>query len=151
MGFYFIRCIIVWTCWFIFADKSRWRELFPVGIFAGFLDGFADIFSYHYPLWKYNGMENSVIPDLFDNLGLYIVVAYLFIQGLPKHKTMSRMLVHWFFWSFIVINIEWFHVYTGHMIYGTSWNIAYSYLVDWIIFGLLYQFHKVFQLEKLSK
>jgi hypothetical protein len=141
----------VWTCWFIFADKSRWRELFIVGIFASFLDGFADIFAYQYPLWKYHGMGNSVIPDLFDNLGLYIVVAYLFIQRLPKHRTIVRLLAYWLFWSFIAIIIEWIHVYTGHMTYGILWNMAYSYLLDWIIFSILYQFHKVFQLEKLSK
>jgi hypothetical protein len=120
----------VWTCWFISADKSRWRELFLVGIFAGFLDGFADTSAYYYPLWGYHGMANSIIPDLFDSLGLYIVVAYLFIHWLPEHRTIACLLTYWLFWNLITIVIEWIHVYTGHMSYGVSWNMAYSYFLD---------------------
>jgi len=150
MDFYYLRSIIVWGCWLIFADKKRWRELFTVGFFATFLDGFADILSFHYPLWKYQP-SNSVIPDLFDNLGVYVVVPYLFIQWLPQSSTLPKLLLYWVAWTSVAIVIEWIHVYTGYMTYGRLWNMGYSYIVDWIIYWLIYQFHKHFHLKKLSR
>lgn len=149
MEFYYIRFAVIVACWLLFADKSRWRELFSVGIFANFLDGFADICSFHYPLWKYNP-EDSIVPDLFDNMGIYIVVSYLFIQWLPKDRTAGRMLLYWFLWTAFAIGIEWFHIRTGYMTYDRWWRIEYSYIADWIIYWILYQFHKVFKLERLS-
>ncbi|HWR06150.1 CBO0543 family protein [Sporomusa sp.] len=149
MEFYYIRFVLFWILWLIFADKSRWRELFAVGIFAGFLDGFADIFSFHYPLWKYHPPD-SVVPNLFDNMGVYIVVSYLFIQWLPKNPSVVRMLMYWFLWTAFAIAIEWVHVHMGYMTYDSGWRMEYSYIADWIIYWMLYKFHKVFELRKLS-
>jgi hypothetical protein len=51
--FFVFRFILVWTIWLIFADKKRWKELFPVGIFAGLLGSTTDSMSTHYKLWHY--------------------------------------------------------------------------------------------------
>jgi hypothetical protein len=149
MEFYYIRFALTWVFWLLFADKHRWRELFTVGIFATFLDGFADILSFHYPLWKYQP-QNSVVPDLFDNIGIYLIVPYLFIQWLPKDHTVLRMFVYWFLWTAFAISVEWIHIRTGYMTYDLWWRIEYSYLADWVIYWLLYKFHRVFKLEKLN-
>jgi hypothetical protein len=148
MLFFIFRFIISWTIWIIFADKKRWRELFPVSIFAVYLASITDIIVHHYTLWRYH--PSTLITELFDDTGIYIVVTYLFIQWLPKKKTFSCMFMYWFVWTGITITIEWIHIVTGHMEHYKWWNYGWSYLADWILFFLFYQFHKVFELKKLS-
>jgi hypothetical protein len=149
--FYYIRFALSWGCWFVFADKSRWREIFPVCILAGFLDGITDNITQQYRLWEYNGSASHILPYISDSLSIYAVVTYLFIQWLPKKQTVQLMLRYWFMWTTLSISIELVHLYTGHMHYGLWWNIGWSYLADWILYWIFYQFHKIFLLTKLSK
>lgn len=147
--FFYIRFILVWTTWLIFADKRRWRELFPVAFFAGYLGLMADVVMNYYKLWEYrNG--NILFADISDNIGIYLVATYLFIQWLPHHKTAWNMLLYWFIWTSFTIGIEWLHIRTGYMVHREWWNLGYSYLADWFLFWLFYQFHKVFRLKELN-
>jgi hypothetical protein len=149
--FFFIRFILVWTIWLLFADKKRWRELLPVAIFAGYLGLITDVaMDENYKLWEFK-KANEALAQVSDDTGIYIVVTYLFIQWLPQHKTVLKMFLYWFTWVTLAIGIEWIHVSTGHMIHHKWWNFGYSYLADWTLFWLFYQFHKIFGLKKLSK
>jgi hypothetical protein len=150
MYFWYIRFVIEWIVWLIFADKKRWRELFPVSFFASLLEATTDVITHHIPLWSYDG-NCSFIPHLLNDWGLCIVLTYLFIQWLPQHQTLWKMLLHWSIWTTIAITIEWIHVKTGHMAYHNGWSLWISYGADWILFSMLYQFHKIFHLEKLSR
>jgi len=104
--FYIIFLILSWIVWFIWADKSRFQEIFPVSLFAVCIAGIADVITYHYPLWDYNGSTNPIIPDISDNLGIYLVVTYLFIQWLPEKKTFFNLFRYFFIWTAITISIE---------------------------------------------
>lgn len=150
MCFWYIRFSIEWSIWLIFADKKRWRELFPVCFFASLLGATSDVITYHIPLWTYDG-NNHFIPYILNDWGIYIVFMYLFIQCLPKHRTFWLMFGYWFIWTAIAIIIELIHVKTGHMTYHNGWSTWKSYGTDWILFLVLYQFHKIFHLEKLSR
>lgn len=148
--FFIIRFILVWTVWFIFADKKRWRELFPVSIFAGYLGLITDmIIEEQLKLWEYQG-EFKEFAEVSDDIGIYIVVTYLFIQWLPQCKTRASLL-YWFLWTSFAIAIEWIHIVTGHMEHHKWWNYGWSYACDWFLFWLFYQFHKIFRLKLLSK
>jgi hypothetical protein len=37
MTFFYARFVISWTCWLLFADKTRWKEIIPVCLFASLL------------------------------------------------------------------------------------------------------------------
>jgi hypothetical protein len=149
--FFYIRFILCWTIWYLFADKKRWRELFPVSIFAGYLGLITDVIvEDRIKLWEYR-KGNILFAEISDDMGIYLVVTYLFIQWLPHHKTILTMLFYWFIWAALAIGIEWIHIYTGHMALHKGWNLGYSYLTDWFLFWLFYQFHKVFRLTQLSK
>ena len=65
MHFWYIRFALEWTVWLVFADKKRWRELFPVGLMAGLCGATTDIFIPHCSLWKYDG-NTSPIPQLVN-------------------------------------------------------------------------------------
>lgn len=147
--FFLIRFIIVWSIWLVFADKSRWRELFLVGVFAGFLGAISDHLSEYFNLWEYR-KSHTLICHLFDDIGIYLVTTYLFIQWLPKNRRPVKMIGYWFVWTLVTMTIEWIHVKTGHMSYGNFWNLGWSYLCNWVLFWLFYQFHKVFRLERLN-
>ena len=149
--FYVARCILAWSIWLLFADKKRWRELFPVCIFASFLGFFSDEIIEEYPYWEY--LDDFVPPlylELGDEFEIYPVVVYLFIQWLPKQQSLLNMLTYWFIWTGIAILVEYVHISTGHMEHLNGWSYWHSYIADWILFWLFYKFHEVFQLRKLS-
>ncbi|WP_369405521.1 hypothetical protein [Aneurinibacillus tyrosinisolvens] len=80
----------------------------------------------------------------------YIVVAYLFIQWLPKQQTFWRVFLHLFLFTGIGITMEWIHITTHHMTHEKWWNYGWSYLANWFLYLTFYSFHRVFRLEKLS-
>ncbi|SFM24674.1 CBO0543 family protein [Pelosinus propionicus] len=147
---YFIRFAIAWLCWLIFADKKRWREIMPVCVLSITLAFSSDLTIVYHSLWKYTG-EHPLPIAFLDAFGIYSVVTYLFIQWLPKEKTTLRLIHYWFAWSLLSITLEWLHVHMGHMHYGLWWHMGWSYLADWIIFTLLYFFHRELHLWKLRR
>lgn len=146
--FFISRFIIAWALWLIFADKKRWREIFPICFFAAHLGGTTDIIMRHYELWSYNG-AHTLVRELMDDWETYIVVTYLFIQWLPKQQTFWNLFKYFFIWTTVAIGIEWIHVITGKMEYYKWWNMGCSYLSDWFLFWLFYKIHKLFT-KKIS-
>lgn len=148
--FFIISFSIAWTAWLILADKSRWRELFIVGIFASLLGTITDLLMLHFKYWHYHEANTSpLIIYFFDDFSLYIVVPYLFIQWLPRQQTFINMVKYFFIWTALTISTEFFFIITNHMDHYKGWNLGYSYLADWGLFWIFYQFHKIFKLEKL--
>lgn len=149
--FFIIWFLLSWSIWLIFADKKRWREIIPVCIFADFLGSLADIIVEYYKYWEYLGnVFHPLILDISDELGIYPVVTYLFIQWFPKTQSFWRIFFYWFAWTGLAIIIEYIHLITGHMEHSSGWTLWHSYVADWILFFLFYQFHKMFDLRKLS-
>lgn len=146
--FYVAWFIIAWIVWLAFADKSRWREILPVCIFAKALALATDVLVFHYPLWEYIGPPALI--HLADDLAIYPVVTYLFIQRLPKERRTGRMLKYWLCWTTLAIIIELIYVHTGHMRYHLWWNTWHSYAADWFLYWVFYKFHQVLRLERLS-
>lgn len=122
--------------------------MLPVCVFAVCLAIATDELMHHYPLWEYLG--SPFLYHLADDLAIYPVVVYLFIQGMPSKRTIRNMLYHWLVWTTLSITIELVYVHTGHMRYHQWWNTWHSYAADWILYWIFYYFHKVLQLEKLS-
>lgn len=149
---YIVRFILAWSIWLIFADKRRWKEIIPVCIFASFLGVVSDILVEHYPYWEY--LDDSVHPlvlELGDEFEIFPTVTYLFIQWLPKQPSLWNMFFYWFLWTSLAILIEHVHLITGHMEHSFGWTLWHSYIADWILFWLFYQYHKVLDLKKLSR
>lgn len=151
MSFFYARFFIVWACWLLFADKSRWREIFPVCVFASFLGLIADQIVDYIPYWEYYGSEPEFVITLTDEFEINPIATYLFIQWLPKKQSYFNMFFYWFAWTALAISIEYIHVKTGHMVHYNRWTFWHSYVADWILFWIFYQYHKILRLEKLSK
>jgi len=147
--FWVIRFIIFWAAWLVFADKKRWREILPVSVFSGFIGASSDNIMHHYHLWIYESTETTFLADMTDDWSVYIVITYLFIQWLPKQQTSWPMFKYIFLWTGISILIEYIHVVTDHMSFPTWWNMHWSYFADWILFWILFQYHKIFHLKTL--
>ncbi|BBB92323.1 MAG TPA: CBO0543 family protein [Methylomusa anaerophila] len=146
--FYIIWFILSWIVWLRFADRARWREMLPVVFFAKTLALATDLFVVHYPLWEYVGP--LLFIHLADDLGIYPVVIYLFIQWLPDSHTIKPMLKYWLVWTTIAVIIELIYVISGHMRYHLWWNTWHSYAADWFLYWLFYQYHRILKLERLS-
>lgn len=146
--FWTIDFIISWVIWFIFADKKRWREIFPVCTFSLLLGAMTDTIMHHYKLWEYDD-DGSILPYMVNEFGVYTVFTYLFIQHLPKDRMFKKNLVYWLVWTVMAVAIEWIYLKTGHIEYKKWWNMGWSYFADWILLWLFYQYHKVFRFEKL--
>lgn len=146
--FYIVSFALSWMVWLVLADRSRWREIFPVCVFANVLSLNTDLLVIYYPLWEYIG--HPLLIHLADDLGIYPVVTYLFIQYLPGERTGGNMLKYWLIWTTIAVSIELIFVRTGHIRYPLWWDTWHSYAADWVLYWLFYKFHAVFRLEKLS-
>lgn len=142
--FFIAVFIIAWAAWIFLADKKRWRELFPVSIFAALLGVTSDILTRHYPLWSYE-KGDSMVVHLGDDFGLYIVIPYLFIQWLPRVRTFWKMAGYWFVWTTLTISIELIYLASGHLEHHKWWSSGLSYSSDWLLFWLFYQYHRIFQ------
>lgn len=149
--FFIITFFFAWAVWLLLADKSRWRELFIVGIFASLLGITTDLIMEHYKLWDYYSTNtNPLIVHFFDDFSIYFVIPYLFIQWLPKKRNILNLFLYFFIWTSISIAIESIFIYSNHMDHHKTWDLFYSYIADWFLFLVFYQFHKAFKLVKLS-
>ena len=152
MDFFYMRFLISWTCWLLFADKTRWREIIPVSIFASFLGLISDHFmNLHITYWEYYGSHPKIIMVLLDDFEVYAVVTYFFIQCLPQKRPLFHIFTYIFPWTLFAILLEYVHIITGHMAHHYGWTLWHSYVADWILFFIFYEYHKVFHFEKLSK
>jgi len=84
MTFFYARFLIAWACWLFFADKSRWKELVPVCVFASSLSLITDQVVDYIPYWKYYGSEPEIVITLIDEFDINPIATYLFIQWLPQ-------------------------------------------------------------------
>lgn len=123
--------------------------MLPVCSFAAFLGAFTDTITHHHAIWIYDTETVNLIAELLDDISVYPVVVYLFLQWLPKKRTPTKMLTYWFMWTAFALSIEWIHVATGHMNYN-GWNMGYSYIADWFLFWLFYKYHKILDLPRLN-
>lgn len=48
-------------------------------------------------------------------------------------NTLYSIVKHIFYWSIIAITIEWLHLKTGNIKYGSWRNMGWSYLTEWIL------------------
>ncbi len=147
--FWLTSFVLSWLFWFFFAAKKRWREILPVSIFASWLSfGVEALIQYLYNLWSYSG---PVLFPLFGNaFGIYLVVPYFFIQWLPVERTISKLVFYFFLWTGFAIFFEFVHWYLGKIEYHLWWNMMYSYLSDWFLFWIFYNYYVVMNLKKLS-
>jgi hypothetical protein len=146
--FYVVWFILVWIIWLLVGDKSRWREILPVCIFAKCLALATDVLVSYYPLWEYAG--SPFLIHLADDLGIYPVVTYLFIQWLPNNRSEKNMFRYWLVWTTVALAIELFYVNSGYMRYHQWWTTWHSYAADWLLYWLFFEFHKILRLERLS-
>lgn len=143
MTFWIARLIFDWVLWLIFADKKRWKEILPVCFFASWVSYIVESQIYHnWQLWSYSGQPNIALA--INGFGIYIVVTYLFIQWLPENRTAANLFYYLFLWTAVCIVFEYFHLLTGNFMYHKWWNLAYSYLADWILFYGFYKYYLLF-------
>jgi hypothetical protein len=148
--YYILRFFVSWILWFLFADKKRWRELFPVGFFAGYIGSVVDNVDFEQGLWSFPGVSLTRTTVL-DDLGLNVVFTYLFIQWLPKNQTLIKMVLYIFLWTLLALLIELIHISTGHLKYSHGWNLGWSYFTDWLLLLLFYAYHRIFKFRKLAR
>lgn len=142
--------ILSWTIWLLLADKSRWREIFPVCFLASYFALITDILVDFYPLWAYASNESPLLIQLSNAFGIFIVAIYFLIQWLPREKTFLKLSAYLFAWTAFAVMVEEIHLATGHMYYRQWWTIRYSCLADCFLFWIFYKFHEVFRLDRLK-
>ena len=149
--FFIASFAFAWSVWLLLADKRRWKELFPVGIFAGYLAGISDDLMRRVELWSYKmDPANNALVEFLTDIGIYIVSTYLFIQWLPEKSRFWSMFRYFFIWTAFTIGIEFIFYVTGHIQYHKWWNLGWSYLSDWFLFWIFYKFYKIFNFERLN-
>ncbi|WP_134703563.1 CBO0543 family protein [Ammoniphilus sp. YIM 78166] len=135
---------LAWLAYIRFADKTKFHKLYPTVLLAMYLASSVDLFgSHHYKLWDYREEDKEGIEylhHLLQQLGIYPVVTYLFLQYIPCEEINWRLLRYIFYWTLLSLTVEWLAIITGNMYYSKWWTLGYSYLADWILF-LIFFFH----------
>lgn len=142
--------IFAWLFWIAFANKNRWKEIFPVSVFASWLSFIAEAWMHYvHELWSYSGTFD-ILPLFANAFGIYIVVPYFFIQWLPAEKTLATIFKYIFSWTAFAITFEYIHWIFLQIEYHLWWNIGCSYIADWILFCMFYGYYNVTGLKKLQ-
>lgn len=145
MIFSVVIFIASWVSFLIFADKKKFFNFLPTCYLAMILGLMTDILTYHYPLWSYPAQNKlfQLFRNYLDELGVYFVVTYLFIQTLPRKQSIFKIAIHIFYWSVLSFSLEFIAIATGSMNHGLWWNIGYSYIADWILYIIFYSHFKL--------
>ncbi|WP_018249281.1 CBO0543 family protein [Orenia marismortui] len=145
MAFSITLFIISWLVFLKFADRSKFFEYSPTCYIAMILGLMTDILVHHYPFWKYTAAKKPqiIIRHYLDDLGVYFVVTYLFIQCLPKTQKTFNMLIYIFGWTVIAVLIEAIALKLTGIEHGLGWNLIYSYLSDWLLFLIFYAHYRL--------
>ncbi len=145
MAFSVILFVLSWIAFFVFADKKKFRLFWSTCLLGMYLAATVDLFVHHYPLWDYpKGTKlEQYSYHLLQQLGVYPIVIYLYIQTLPRKKqSIVSMIRHILYWSLLALFLEWLAINTGYMEYKKWWNLGWSYLADWLLFFLFYCYFK---------
>lgn len=137
--------IVSWIAFIIFADKRKFFIFSPTCYVAIILGFATDLLIVHYPLWSYPAQScfSKCIRLYLDDFGVYFVVTYLFLQTLPKKRSIISLIFHIFLWTLPSILLEGIALMTHSMEHDLWWSIFYSYFSDWILFMLFYLHHKL--------
>lgn len=145
--FWGIRFLIDISIGLPLLDRSRWREILPVAIFASWLSYIVEsIMTFGIQLWSYAGHPLAGLTA--NGFGIYIIVTYLFIQWLPKQQTPLALFQYFFYWTAFAISYEWVHLYFEQIRYHRWWDLGYSYLADWLLFWIFYKYYHLFHFKK---
>jgi hypothetical protein len=143
---------ILWSsliAWVLFADKSRWRSLSVISLIAMLLAFTAQILAQRYPVWDFVGYEHWHFVTLANGV-MYMVATWMFIQWYPVGRKPTWTAAYWLTWTTFAVIIEFVYIQTGHMIHTPRWNLGYSYIADWLLFGSLHWFYRIFYLTRLD-
>lgn len=145
MVFSAILFSVSWLCFIIFGNKKKFFAFSPTCYVAIILGFATDLLINYYPLWSYPAKSDTIecIRLLLDDLGVYFVVTYLFLQTVPKRKTVTSIGVHIFLWTIPAICLELIALSTQSMKHGLWWSIYLSYFADWVLFAFFYFHHRL--------
>lgn len=108
MAFSITLFLISWSCFIIFSDKRRLHYFYPTCLLAIYMSCAVDFFATeHYILWDYpQGTKvQTNFYHLLQQLGVYPVVTYLYLQTLPKNNHRKwRVVRHIFYWSILALS-----------------------------------------------
>ena len=149
---FLILFLLSWMAFLLLADRSRWRQFLPSCMLAMLMSCFTDVIVTEYPLWIYQD-PTQLIPrlaiKLFDDLGIYPVATYLFLQYFPSQATFRNRLLYFGVWTTGVILLEYVFCRMGWMIHKMWWTLFCSYIADWALFYILLHFSKTHRIVVL--
>ncbi|WP_222429916.1 cupin domain-containing protein [Paenibacillus cremeus] len=136
--FYFLVFVISWLSFVCFAQKKRFGELYPTILIAMIMSLSSDVVTLLFPLWQYQDVDTNyplLSRVLLDDFGIYPVIAYFYVQSLPSK--LNKWFMYTLIWSFAGISVEGLMLHLGYMVYSLGWSLLWSFVSNWIIFGLL--------------
>ncbi|UOF89990.1 hypothetical protein LSG31_19305 [Fodinisporobacter ferrooxydans] len=140
--FYILVFLASWIAFLIFGNKKRFRELYTNSLIAMIMSLTSDVIASIYPFWFYNDPKTHIpklIVELLDDFGIYPVIAYLYVQFLPE--TLRKWFLYTFLWTTGGILTEYFMIRNEYIVYKLGWSLSWSYVSNWIIFGILTGHH----------
>ncbi|ARU63598.1 hypothetical protein CBW65_23225 [Tumebacillus avium] len=135
-----IAILVFWG----FADKGRFRAMFPVwmsAIFVRFLDHYIVID--WFKLWVLHGQGWRMIwIPMLANITIWPIAAYLYIQYLPKSRNFFRLLLHTL--PYVVVMSGYLQILTYLKVFDMQkgWTIWHTFVNLFFYFYMMYGIYR---------
>ncbi|ARU61335.1 hypothetical protein CBW65_10240 [Tumebacillus avium] len=145
--FIYVTVALSLLAFWLFGDKSRFRELFP-SMLAGSLLRLKEqyVFTHLTKVWEYEQLvplfQVVDLPVLLD-LTFFPIVSYLYLQHLPQQRL--GKFFYTLFAAALLLLYEYLMISFGHLRHHHQWNLLLSYLLLLLTLALValqYNFYR---------
>lgn len=141
-NFLFLLAGVKWGNW------QEWRKYYPTILFFILCDLFANVITYHYPLWRYQEtifathiLVNHSFVSIMIMLIVYPITILIYLGRFPN-GTGKR--VFWvMLWVFMYWFVEFINLHYLNLIrHENGWTLTWSLAFNIIMFTVLYTHYK---------
>jgi hypothetical protein len=121
----------------IWGDWRNWKRYYPTLLYILTVSMVYEFLTKEYSIWKFK-------PDFLLN-DTYVVFVYavisvpftvfIFLSRYPSNW--GKKILHYAWWTFVYIGVEWMLQKTGRITYEHKWSLWWSLIFDVIMFPML--------------
>jgi hypothetical protein len=125
-------------------DWRNWNKYYSTIIFFILMDLFEDFLTYNHPLWLFHDFfsEKHTVIALSIMLMRYPAIILIFLKYFYQTHSIKNRFFHFIFWILLYSTIEYINIRLGFTTHHNKWNMWYSLLFYFGMFGTLVIHHK---------
>ncbi len=126
---------------FLWGDYKNWKKYYPTILYFIICSLLYTVFTYDYPLWKFNPiypssyiLPNNLLISIAVTFILFPCTALIYLGNFPKRH---RQILYILTWVVIYSAIEFIALHFGAILYENGWRYLYSIIFNVFLFSFL--------------